>query len=171
MQMKEVARDVKYINREYSWSQYLALSSACLSISDLTSPPTNTTKMAFAGRWETETQEGYDAFCKVLGIPDDVIERGRDYKLITEVTQDGNDFTWTLLYPANAKVTNKFTIGKEADMETIGGKKFKATVQMEGGKISVTFPNYHHTSEISGGKLIETSKAGSVVLKRISKKI
>lgn len=117
--------------------------------------------MAFAGRWETETQEGYDAFCKVLGenagsnfplplllnsivfctslaffdlasssgptigIPDDVIERGRDYKLITEVTQDGKDFTWTLLYPANAKVTNKFTIGKEADMETIGGKKFK----------------------------------------------
>lgn len=65
--MKEVARDVKYINGEYSWSQYLALSSACLSISDLTPPPTNTTKMAFAGRWETETQEGYDAFCKVLG--------------------------------------------------------------------------------------------------------
>lgn len=117
--------------------------------------------MAFAGRWETETQEGYDAFCKVLGenagsnfplplllnsivfctslaffdlasssrptigIPDDVIERGRDYKLITEVTQDDKDFTWTLLYPANAKVTNKFTIGKEGDMETIGGKKFK----------------------------------------------
>lgn len=26
---------------------------------------------------------------------------------------------------------------------------------MEGGKLSVTFPNYHHTSEISGGKLIE----------------
>lgn len=28
---------------------------------------------------------------------------------------------------------------------------------MEGGKLSVTFPNYHHTSEISGGKLIEVN--------------
>lgn len=45
--------------------------------------------------------------------------------MITEVTQDGNDFTWTKFYPANTKVTNKFTVGKECDMETIGGKKFK----------------------------------------------
>lgn len=29
---------------------------------------------------------------------------------------------------------------------------------MEGGKLSVTFPNYYHTSEISGGKLIEVNK-------------
>uniref|UniRef100_A0A3B4XC69 Fatty acid binding protein 6, ileal (gastrotropin) n=1 Tax=Seriola lalandi dorsalis TaxID=1841481 RepID=A0A3B4XC69_SERLL len=83
--------------------------------------------------------------------------KGRDYKLITEVTQSGDDFSWTQIYPTDAKVTNKFTIGKECDMETIGGKKFKATVSMEGGKLSVTFPNYHHTSEISGGKLVEVN--------------
>ncbi|XP_056277818.1 gastrotropin-like isoform X2 [Pseudoliparis swirei] len=127
--------------------------------------------MAFAGKWETETQEGYDAFCKLLGIPDDVIEKGRDYKLITEVTQDGNNFSWTQTYPANTKVSNEFTIDKECDMETVGGKKFKATVHMEGGKLSVAFPKYEHTSEVSGGKLIEISKAGSVVLTRTSKKI
>ncbi|XP_061784674.1 gastrotropin-like [Nerophis lumbriciformis] len=127
--------------------------------------------MAFAGRYETQTQEGYDDFCKLLGIPADVIEKGRDYKIITEVTQDGKDFSWTQVYPTNAKVTNKFTVGQECDMETIGGKKFKATVFLEGGKLSVTFPNYQHTSEIQAGKLIETSTAGSVVLKRTSKKI
>uniref|UniRef100_A0A3B4UHG2 Fatty acid binding protein 6, ileal (gastrotropin) n=1 Tax=Seriola dumerili TaxID=41447 RepID=A0A3B4UHG2_SERDU len=110
-------------------------------------------------------------FTWITGIPDDIIEKGRDYKLITEVTQSGDDFSWTQIYPTDAKVTNKFTIGKECDMETIGGKKFKATVSMEGGKLSVTFPNYHHTSEISGGKLVETSKAGSVVLKRTSRKL
>ncbi|XP_067085223.1 gastrotropin [Osmerus mordax] len=127
--------------------------------------------MAFAGKWETESQVGYDEFCKLLGIPDDVIEKGRDYKLVTEVTQSGNDFSWTQVYPTNAKVCNKFTIGQECDMETIGGKKFKATVTMEGAKLCVQFPNYHHTSEISGGKLVETSTAGSVTLKRTSKKI
>uniref|UniRef100_A0AAQ4RIX3 Fatty acid-binding protein, liver-type n=1 Tax=Gasterosteus aculeatus aculeatus TaxID=481459 RepID=A0AAQ4RIX3_GASAC len=111
--------------------------------------------MAFAGKWETESQEGYDAFCKLLGIPNDVIEKGRDYKLITEVTQDGDNFSWCQIYPTNARVTNNFTIGKECDMETIGGKKFKATVHMEGGKLTTAFPNYQHTTEISGGKLIE----------------
>ncbi|KAM4727772.1 gastrotropin-like isoform 1-T2 [Anableps anableps] len=127
--------------------------------------------MAFNGKWELESQEGYDAFCKLVGIPDDIIQKGRDYKTVTEVTQNGNDFTWIQYYPSNAKVTNNFTIGKECDMQTIGGKNFKATVNMEGGKLTVSFPNYHQVNEISGGKLIETSTAGSVVLKRISKKI
>ncbi|XP_041848877.1 gastrotropin [Melanotaenia boesemani] len=127
--------------------------------------------MAFAGKWETESQEGYAEFCKLIGIPDDIIEKGRDYKLITEVTQEGNDFTWTQIYPTNATVTNKFTIGKECEMQTIGGKKFKGTVNMEGGKLTVHFPNYEQVNEVCGGKLIETSKAGSVVLKRTSRKI
>ncbi|XP_034039182.1 gastrotropin [Thalassophryne amazonica] len=127
--------------------------------------------MAFAGRWETETQEGYEEFCKLIGIPDEIIEKGRDYKIITEVTQDGDNFSWTQYYPANAKVTNTFIIGKECDMQTIGGKKFKATVNMEGGKLTTVFPNYEHIVEIIGGKLVETSKTGSVMLKRTSKKI
>lgn len=60
-----------------------------------------------------------------LGIPDDTIQKGRDYKQVTEVVQNGNDFTWTQFYPSNHKVTNTFSIGKEADMQTISGKKFK----------------------------------------------
>uniref|UniRef100_A0A3P9IQ68 Fatty acid binding protein 6, ileal (gastrotropin) n=1 Tax=Oryzias latipes TaxID=8090 RepID=A0A3P9IQ68_ORYLA len=112
--------------------------------------------MTFAGRWEIESQEGYDEFCKVVGIPADVIEKGRDYKAVTEVTQNGDEFTWTQVYPT-IKVTNKFTIGKECEMESLGGKKFKATVNMEGGKMTVNFPNYTQTNEISGGKLIEVN--------------
>ncbi|XP_017276304.1 gastrotropin-like [Kryptolebias marmoratus] len=127
--------------------------------------------MAFVGRWETETQEGYDEFCKKIGIPDDIIEKGRDYKLITEVTQDGDDFSCTHIYPTDARVTNNFTLGKECDMQTIGGKKFKATVNMEGGKLIMCSPNYNQVSEISGGKLIEIITFGSVVLKRTSKRI
>ncbi|NP_001187961.1 gastrotropin [Ictalurus punctatus] len=131
--------------------------------------------MAFSGKWETESQQGYDDFCKLLGIPADVIEKGRDYKLVTEVVQNGNEFSWTQHYPANHSVTNKFAIGKECDMETIGGKKFKATVTMEGDKLRTQFPNYNHIVEISGGKLVETSTAtsakGPVVLIRTSKKI
>lgn len=28
---------------------------------------------------------------------------------------------------------------------------------MEGGKVVADFPNYHHTAEIAGGKLVEVS--------------
>ncbi|KAM4621864.1 gastrotropin-like [Polymixia lowei] len=130
--------------------------------------------MAFTGKYEIESQENYDEFLKRIGIPDDVIEKGRDFKIITEVVQNGNDFSWTQKYPTTS-MNNNFTIGKECEMQTMAGKQFKATVTMEDGKISVRFPNYHHTAEISGGKLIERSTAsgekGSVTLTRTSKRI
>ncbi|XP_066572430.1 gastrotropin [Amia ocellicauda] len=130
--------------------------------------------MAFTGKYEIESQENYDEFLKLIGIPDDVIEKGRNFRIVTEVEQNGNEFTWSQVYPSKT-MTNKFTIDQESEMETMAGKKFKATVTMEGGKITVRFPKYHHTAEISGGKLVECSTAsgakGTVTMKRISKKI
>ncbi|XP_053572194.1 gastrotropin-like [Bombina bombina] len=126
--------------------------------------------MAFAGKYEVESQENYDAFMKVIGIPDDTIERGRNFKYTTEVIQNGNEFTWSQIYP-NHTSTNKFIVGQESDLETMSGKKFKALIKLEGGKIIVDFPKYHHTSEIVDGKLVETSVSGGVTFKRISKKV
>lgn len=153
MQMREVARGVQYINRERSLSRYLALPSASL-LSRLY-PPNQPPKWPSLedGKPRPRRDTISSASCSVsnptlfsattthafylsvlskfsgpfffLGIPDDIIEKGRDYKLITEVTQDGDTYSWTQIYPTNAKVTNTFIIGKECDMETIGGKKFK----------------------------------------------
>ncbi|NXN30840.1 FABP6 protein, partial [Nycticryphes semicollaris] len=127
--------------------------------------------MAFTGKYEFESDENYDAFVTKIGLPSDKIEMGRNCKIVTEVVQNGNDFIWTQHFPGGRTTTNKFTIGKEADMETMGGRSFKATVKMEGGKIIADFPNYHHTAEISGGKLVEISTSSGVVYKRTSKKI
>ncbi|XP_075455150.1 gastrotropin-like [Ascaphus truei] len=126
--------------------------------------------MAFSGKYEVQTQDNYDAFMKLIGIPDESIEKGRDFKYTTEVVQNGNDFIWSQIYPGHT-TTNKFTVGKESEMETMAGKKFKATVKLEGGKIVVDFPKYHHTAEISGGNLVETSVAGGITFQRISKKV
>ncbi|XP_036403921.1 gastrotropin-like [Megalops cyprinoides] len=130
--------------------------------------------MAFTGKYEIESQENYDEFLKILGIPDDVIEKGRNFKTVTEVVQNGNEFTWSQIYP-NKTMSNKFIIDQECEMETMSGKKFKATVTMEGGKVSVRFPNYHQTCEISGDKLIEcstvTGAKGAVTMKRVSKRV
>uniref|UniRef100_A0A2K5TX58 Fatty acid binding protein 6 n=1 Tax=Macaca fascicularis TaxID=9541 RepID=A0A2K5TX58_MACFA len=105
------------------------------------------------------------------GLSSDVIEKARNFKIVTEVQQDGQDFTWSQHYSGGHTMTNKFTVGKESDIQTMGGKKFKATVQMEGGKLVVNFPNYHQTSEIVGDKLVEVSTIGGVTYERVSKRL
>ncbi|NXX92438.1 FABP6 protein, partial [Centropus bengalensis] len=127
--------------------------------------------MAFAGKYEFECDENYDEFVKKIGLSSDKIELGRNCKVITEVVQNGNDFTWTQHFPGGRTMSNSFTIGKESDMETMGGKKFKATTKMEDGKIVADFPNYHHTAEICGDKLVEISTVCGIVYKRTSKRI
>ncbi|XP_053321660.1 gastrotropin-like [Spea bombifrons] len=126
--------------------------------------------MSFTGKYEVESQENYDAFMKIIGIPAETIEKGRDFKFTTEVVQNGNDFAWSQIYPGRT-MTNKFSVGQEAEMETMSGKKFKATVRLEGGKLVVDLDRYRHTSEIVDGKLVEISEAGGVAFKRISKRV
>ncbi|XP_048884947.1 LOW QUALITY PROTEIN: gastrotropin [Brienomyrus brachyistius] len=130
--------------------------------------------MSFTGKYEIESQENYDEFLKLVGLPDDVIEKGRNFKVITEVVQDGSTFVWSQTYP-NKTVTNKFVIGQECEMEALAGKKSKVTVTMEGSKFVRSFPKYHLTAEVCGDKLVECSTAsteqGNVTLKRTSKRI
>ncbi|KAG9346757.1 hypothetical protein JZ751_007074 [Albula glossodonta] len=83
-----------------------------------------------------ESQENYDEFLKRIGIPDDVIEKGRSFKTVTEVVQNGNEFTWSQIYP-NKTLTNKFIIGQECEMETMSGTKFKCCT-VSGAKGALT---------------------------------
>ncbi|KAM6150149.1 gastrotropin [Erethizon dorsatum] len=127
--------------------------------------------MAFSGKFQAESEKNYDEFMKRLGLPSNVIEKGHNAKIITEVQQDGQDFTWAQSYSGGNIITNKFTIGKESDIVSLGGKNFKATVKMEGGKIVFEFPNYRQTSEIVGDKLVEISTIGDVSYERVSKRL
>ncbi|CAH2276281.1 gastrotropin [Pelobates cultripes] len=126
--------------------------------------------MSFTGKYELESQENYDDFMKLIGIPAETIEKGRNFKFTSEVVQNGNTFTWSQIYPGHT-MTNNFTVGQESEMQTMSGKKFKAVVKLEGGKLLVNFDKYIHTSEIVNGNLVETSVAGGVTFKRISKRV
>ncbi|XP_044133861.1 gastrotropin-like [Bufo gargarizans] len=126
--------------------------------------------MSFTGKYEVESQENYEEFMKLIGVPADKIEKGKNFKYTTEVVQNGNEFTWSQIYPGHT-TTNKFLAGQESELQTMSGKQFKTNVKFEGGKIVVDFPNYHHTSEIVNGKLVETSVSGGITFKRISKKV
>ncbi|KAK5864915.1 hypothetical protein PBY51_016120 [Eleginops maclovinus] len=125
--------------------------------------------MAFAGIYESENQENYEEFLEALGL----LSAKTDHNVVTEVLQDGNDFTWTQSIP-NWAWSNKFTIGQECELVTMKGDKFKATVILEGGKISAQFPQYQFTAEIIDDKLVMnciTSGEKGVTFKRISKRM
>lgn len=58
------------------------------------------------------------------GLPDDTIKLAKDIKPVIEIQQKGNDFVVTSKTP-NKSVTNSFTLGKEADITTMDGRKLK----------------------------------------------
>ncbi|XP_069026984.1 gastrotropin-like [Embiotoca jacksoni] len=125
--------------------------------------------MAFAGKYELESQENYEEFLEAIGL----LNAKTDHKVVTEVAQDGNDFTWTQTIP-NWSWCNKFSVGQECELTTMTGSKFKAPVTMEGGKISIQFPQYHFTAEIIGDKLVMncvTPGEKGVTFKRINLRI
>ncbi|XP_061675087.1 fatty acid-binding protein 10-A, liver basic-like [Syngnathoides biaculeatus] len=126
--------------------------------------------MDFNGTWQVYAQENYEAFLKAMELPEEVIKMAKDIKPVTEITQKGMDFVVTSKTPGKT-VTNSFTIGKEADITTMDGKKLKCVVNMEGGKLVCNTGKFCHVQEIKGGEMIETLSMGSVTLVRKSKKM
>ncbi|XP_068182214.1 gastrotropin-like isoform X2 [Antennarius striatus] len=125
--------------------------------------------MAFTGKYELESQDKYEEFLKEI----ELLHAKTDHKVITEVVQDGNDFTWTQTIP-NWTWSNKFTIGQDCELKTLKGLEFKAPVTMENGKISIQFPQYMFTAEIIDGKLVmncTTPGENGVTFTRVSKRI
>lgn len=60
----------------------------------------------------------------LLGLPDDLIQKGKDIKSISEIEENGDDFKVTVTTGPKVLV-NSFTIGKEAELDTITGEKHK----------------------------------------------
>ncbi|CAL8333601.1 unnamed protein product [Gadus morhua 'NCC'] len=104
--------------------------------------------MAFTGKFILESQENYEQFLEAIGL----LSAKTDHKVVTEVVQDGDHFTWTQSIP-NWTWSNEFTIGQECELQTMTGAKFTANVTMEGGKIKIQFPQYLFTAEIVEDKL------------------
>ncbi|XP_030637205.1 fatty acid-binding protein 10-A, liver basic [Chanos chanos] len=126
--------------------------------------------MAFSGTWQVYVQENYEEFLRAISLPEEVIKVAKDVKPITEIQQNGNDFVITSKTPRQS-VTNSFTIGKEADITTMDGKKLKCIVKMEGGKLVCQTDKFSHVQEIKGGEMIETLTVGGTTMIRKSKKI
>ncbi|XP_015738841.1 fatty acid-binding protein, liver [Coturnix japonica] len=126
--------------------------------------------MAFSGTWQVYAQENYEEFLKALALPEDLIKMARDIKPIVEIQQKGNDFVVTSKTPKQT-VTNSFTLGKEADITTMDGKKLKCTVHMVNGKLVCKSEKFSHEQEVKGNEMVETITFGGVTLVRRSKRV
>ncbi|XP_042349354.1 gastrotropin-like [Plectropomus leopardus] len=128
--------------------------------------------MVFTGKYEVEHQDNYEEFLEAIGL----LGSKTDHKVVIDVVQDGNNFTWTQTIPniPNWSWSNKFTVGQECELVTMKGDKFKASVTMEGGKISVPFPQYLFTAEMTDDKLVMhciTPGEKGVTFKRVCKRL
>ncbi|NXQ49901.1 fatty acid-binding protein, liver-like [Catharus ustulatus] len=126
--------------------------------------------MAFTGTWQIHTQENLEPFLKALGLPEDTIKLAKDIKPVIEIQQKGNDFVVTSKTP-NKSVTNSFTLGKEADITTMDGRKMKCTVNMVNGKLVCKSDKFSHEQEVKGNEMVETITYGGVTLVRRGKKM
>ena len=65
--------------------------------------------------------------CFPPGMPDDIIQKGKDIKGVSEIVQNGKHFKFTIT--AGSKVIqNEFTLGEECEMEFMTGEKIKVGV-------------------------------------------
>uniref|UniRef100_A0A8C8SM85 Fatty acid-binding protein, liver n=1 Tax=Pelusios castaneus TaxID=367368 RepID=A0A8C8SM85_9SAUR len=127
--------------------------------------------MSFNGKFELQSHENFEPFMKALGLPDDLIEKGKDIKSISEIVQNGKNFKVTVTTGSKV-LQNEFTVGEEAELETPTGEKVKAVVQMEGdNKLVTSFNKIKSITEINGDIVTNTMTLGDISYKRISKRI
>ncbi|KAM8787289.1 fatty acid-binding protein, liver [Rhynchonycteris naso] len=127
--------------------------------------------MNFSGKYQLQSQENFEPFMKAIGLPDDLIQKGKDIKGVSEIMQNGNHFKLTITTGSKV-IQNEFTLGEESELELMTGEKVKAVVQKEGeNKLVTSFKGIKSVSEFNGDILTNTMTLGDIVFKRISKKI
>ncbi|XP_071394578.1 fatty acid-binding protein, liver-type-like [Centroberyx affinis] len=127
--------------------------------------------MSFSGKYQLESQENFEPFMKAIGLPDELIQKGKDIKSISEIEETGDNFKVTVTTGSKVLV-NSFTIGQEAELETVTGEKVKAVVMREGNKLKVSLKGIESVTElVDGSTIVNTMTVGGIVYKRTSKRM
>ncbi|KAJ1213570.1 hypothetical protein NDU88_001204 [Pleurodeles waltl] len=127
--------------------------------------------MSFSGKYELHSQENFEPFMKAIGLPDEMIQKGKDIKSISEIEQNGKSFKVTVTTGSKVLV-NEFTLDEEAELETLTGEKVKSVVKLEGNNRLVTnLKSIGSVTELSGDILTNVLTVGDLTYKRVSKRI
>ncbi|NWX35514.1 FABPL protein, partial [Notiomystis cincta] len=127
--------------------------------------------MSFSGKYQLQHQDNFEPFMKALGVPEDMIQKGKDLKSISEIVQDGKKFTITVTTGSKV-LKNEFTLGEESEIELVNGEKVKAVVQLEGNNKLVTeVKGMKSVTELNGDTITHTMTMGDLTYKRVSKRV
>ncbi|XP_069778837.1 fatty acid-binding protein, liver-like [Narcine bancroftii] len=127
--------------------------------------------MAFNGKYELQSQENFEPFMKAIGIADDMIEKWKGIKSVSEIVQTGDHFKITVT-KGNKVIVNEFTIGEEMEVEGPTGEQIKALVIAEGdNKLVAKMQNIASVIEVIGDQLIITMTIGDIDFKRTNKRV
>ncbi|XP_077136370.1 fatty acid-binding protein, liver-like [Ranitomeya variabilis] len=126
--------------------------------------------MSFAGTYELQSHENFEVFMKAIGLPDELIQIGKDIKSVTKIEQNGDHFVVTVTTGPKV-LRNEFDIGKESDIETLTEEKIKTTVNIVDGKLVVQLKSVKSVTEISGDILTNVMTLRDIVYKRVSKRV
>jgi hypothetical protein len=58
------------------------------------------------------------------GVPDDLIQKGKDLKSVSEIVQNGKHFKLTITTGTKV-IQNEFTLGEECELDSMTGEKIK----------------------------------------------
>ncbi|KAK5909741.1 hypothetical protein CesoFtcFv8_003643 [Champsocephalus esox] len=123
------------------------------------------------GLYQLESQENFEPFMKAIGLPDELIQKGKDIKSISEIEENGDHFKVTVTTGSKVLV-NSFTIGKEAELETVTGEKVKSVVHREGNKLKVCLKGIESITEmVDANTILNTMTVAGIVYKRTIKRI
>ncbi|XP_068994989.1 fatty acid-binding protein, liver-type-like [Embiotoca jacksoni] len=127
--------------------------------------------MSFSGKYQLQSQENFESFMKAIGLPDELIQKGKDIKSISEIEETGDNFKVSVTTGTQVLVNN-FTIGQEAELDTVTGEKIKAVVMREGAKLKVSLKGIESVTElVDGNTIVDTLTLGGIVYKRTSKRM
>jgi len=107
---------------------------------------------------------------QLSGIPDEFINQGRDVKVVTDISKDGDAFVVQRIRPTKT-VVNRIILGQECEIENIKGEKVKVKCTFEGGKMIAKGSTYSVVMEMVDGKLKETITFTGHTMSRVSKKM
>ncbi|KAM9546502.1 fatty acid-binding protein, liver-type-like [Salvelinus alpinus] len=125
--------------------------------------------MSFSGIYQMETHENFESFMEAIGLPDELIQEGKDIKSISEIEETGDHFKMTVTTGSRI-LTNSFTIGQETELESPTGEKVTSVVMREGNKLTSLINGIEYVTElIDPNILVNTMTLAGISYKRTSK--
>ncbi|XP_039876356.1 fatty acid-binding protein 10-A, liver basic-like [Simochromis diagramma] len=140
------------------------------AVCDETVTTSSAANMNFTGTWKVYSEENLEEFLKSIGAPQMIIKMRKEVKPVIIIEQNGKDFTCTVKTPVCTKV-HSFSLGKESEITTVDGRKFKCIVREENGKLIAENDKFTSVREIQGDEMIETITAGSITFTSRSKRV